>query len=79
MPRRQTPATPELRSAAARLGAAVRHHPDLVEERRRDLAAQQIADAITHTLADSPPLTAEQAASIMGLLVGRDHSAVGAP
>jgi hypothetical protein len=46
----------------------VRHHPDQVEGRRRDLAEAKIADYIEKVLAQRPPLTNEQRNRLAELL-----------
>lgn len=55
-------------TARNRLAAAVRHHPDQVEGRRRDLAEAKIADYIEKVLAQRPPLTNEQRNRLAELL-----------
>lgn len=55
-------------TARNRLAAAVRHHPDKVEVRRRELAEAKIADYIEKVLAQRPPLTDDQRNRLAELL-----------
>jgi hypothetical protein len=55
--------------ARSNLGAAVRHHPEQVEQRRRELAEAKIADHVERVLATAPPLSDEQAQRIAALLL----------
>ena len=50
------------------LGVACRHHPDQIEDRRRDLAEAKIADYIEKILAEAPPLTDAQRTALAELL-----------
>lgn len=68
MPRHATPSTPERRSAAARVAATARYHPDEVDDARRELTALQISDTLAHLLKQSPQLTSEQVRQIGQIL-----------
>ncbi len=50
------------------LGAATRHHPELVLQRRRELAEAKIADYVEKVLATAPPLSDEQRSRLAELL-----------
>lgn len=69
--------SPERRSAAMRLVAIERHHPDRdTTELRRQLAELQIADAIKAVVDKAPPLRPEQRERLANLLRGsRDEVA----
>lgn len=67
MPR---PATDPLRSKQAELAAATRHHPERVDELRRDYAAAKLEDFVRRTVDAAPPLTDEQRARVARLLRG---------
>jgi hypothetical protein len=61
-----------LRSLQGRNAAARRwNHPD-VEELSRDYAAEKLADFISKTVADFPPLTRSQRDRLARLLQGGD-------
>lgn len=55
-------------TARNKLAAAVRHHPDQVDDRRRELTEAKAADYIEKVLAQRPPLTAEQRTRLAELL-----------
>lgn len=62
--------------ARARLAAAERHHPGAdTTELRRELRAERLADAITRTLTEAPPLTAQERCRLAALLLA-DGAAV---
>ena len=50
------------------LGVAHRHHPDQIEQRRRELAEAKITDYVEKVLAAAPPLTDDQRARLAALL-----------
>ena len=54
--------------ARNQLAVACRHHPDQIEDRRRDLAAAKISDYIEKVLAAAPPLTDAQRTALAELL-----------
>lgn len=64
--------------ARNRLAAASRHHPELIEQRRRELNEAKIADYIERVLAEAPPLTPDQRARLAELLAPVRRSAAGA-
>ncbi len=67
---------PATRSAAARLNAAKRWHPDRdPSDLRRDLRAAQIEAAIRKAVDAAPPLTPEQRTRIALLLRGSGGAA----
>ena len=69
MPRRRPPHPDPLSSAAGQLGQAIPPaDAQEIAERRRDVTSARIAHHIGRILSDVPPLTAEQAARIAGLL-----------
>ncbi len=62
---------PDVNLIRARLAAAVRHHPDdtdAITELRRDFRAERLADYITATVDDAPPLTTAQRDRLSALL-----------
>lgn len=62
-------ASPELRLATAKAGAAARWaDPEAAAEARRDLAAERLAVAVQRIVDQAPPLTDEQRARIGALL-----------
>ncbi|SCX37992.1 hypothetical protein SAMN03159343_0261 [Klenkia marina] len=62
--------SPDLRSSAARAGAAVRWGKANADDVRRELAAQRISEYLQKTLASAPPLTNEQREKLALLLHG---------
>ncbi|MDV8000382.1 hypothetical protein [Rhodococcus sp. IEGM 1408] len=70
MPSNRPKASPATLSLAGRRAAAVRHHPDRVDEIDRDLAASQLADYARHVAETAPPLADEQVDRIVALLRG---------
>jgi len=54
--------------ARNQLAVAHRHHPEKIEQRRRELAEAKITDYVEKVLAEAPPLTQEQRAKLAELL-----------
>jgi hypothetical protein len=59
---------PRTASAKGRLVVSYRHHPDQVDDRKRELAEAKIADFIAKALAAAPPLTDKQLTDLAELL-----------
>ncbi len=64
------PVSGPARSAQGRLGAAIRWKQPDVDNARREHVTAKIADYIERTLADAPPLTAEQRDQLAAQLRG---------
>jgi len=62
--------SPTLRRAAARAGAAARHHHPNADADRADLAVERIAAYVERVVASAPPLTADQRDPLALLLRG---------
>lgn len=62
-------------TARNKLGVACRHHPEQVEQRRRELVEAKIADYVEKELAKAPPLTPDQRARLAELLAPVRRSA----
>lgn len=57
------------RQLNGKFGGITRHHPGSdTTELRREIAAQRLADYITHVVAEAPPLTPAQRDRIAALL-----------
>lgn len=67
-------ATDPLRRKQAELAAASRHHPEQVDDLRREYAAAKLSDYVERVLSTAPPLTDAQLASIARLLLSGGES-----
>lgn len=61
-------ATTPRRRKQAELAAASRHHPERVDELRRDYAFETLDEHIRRVVESAPPLTAEQRERLASLL-----------
>lgn len=60
--------SPVLQARAQLAVATRRRDPEQIANARRDLAAEKLAQYVARTVADAPPLTAEQRDRIAALL-----------
>jgi len=59
------------RQLNGKFGGIARHHPDSdTTELRREIAAQRLADYVSHIVSTAPPLSPEQCDRIATLLRG---------
>lgn len=56
------------------LASTRRHHPDVdTTDLRRKLRAERLADTITRSLAQTPPLTVDERCALAALLLAGTH------